>query len=389
MTMQPVKFHFIAGILPLIEGKEFDALVADIRGFGLREPIVTLDGAILDGRNRYSACLAAGVEPRFRDFDPEFDGHSPLDFVISKNLKRRHLDESQRAMVAARLATLKLGSNQHEREDAQICAPSQDAAAARLLVSRRLVQSARKVLDSGEPEIVQAVDQGRLAVNAAVKAVALPREQQQEIARRAQDGEANAVRSAIKQATRAVREAELAQRQAALPDSRYGVILADPEWRFEPWSRDTGMDRAADNHYPTTELAEIAARDVPSIAANDCVLFLWATAPMMPQAVEVMRAWGFEYRTNIVWAKDRVGTGYWVRNKHEHLLIGTKGDIPAPAPGTQFASVIEAAVSEHSEKPTCFHELIEAYFPIVPKIELNARKAREGWARWGLEAPSE
>ena len=94
MTTQPVKFHFIAGILPLIEGKEFDALVADIRAFGLREPIVTLDGAILDGRNRYRACLAAGVEPRFRNFDPELDGHSPLDFVISKNLKRRHLDES-------------------------------------------------------------------------------------------------------------------------------------------------------------------------------------------------------------------------------------------------------------------------------------------------------
>jgi N6-adenosine-specific RNA methylase IME4 len=167
------------------------------------------------------------------------------------------------------------------------------------------------------------------------------------------------------------------------------VILADPEWRFEPWSRDTGMDRAADNHYPTSELAEISARDVPSIAADDCVLFLWATAPMFLQAAEVMGHWGFEYKTNIVWAKDRVGTGYWVRNKHEHLLIGTKGHVPAPAPGTQFASLIEAAVGEHSEKPTHFYELIETYFPTIPKIELNARKAREGWARWGFEAPSE
>jgi N6-adenosine-specific RNA methylase IME4 len=139
---------------------------------------------------------------------------------------------------------------------------------------------------------------------------------------------------------------------------------------------------------PYERTSQIAAREVPSIAADDCVLFLWATAPMFLQAAEVMQRWGFEYKTNIVWAKDRVGTGYWVRNKHEHL-IGTKGDVPGPAPGTQFASLIEAAVGEHSEKPTRFHELIEAYFPTVAKIELNARKAREGWARWGFEAPSE
>jgi hypothetical protein len=192
---QSVKFHSIADLLPLIEGEEFDALVADILAFGLREPIVTLDGKILDGRNRYRACLAAGVEPLFLDFDPELDGGSPLDFVISKNLKRRHLDESQRAMAAGRLATLKLGSNQHERGDAQIYAPSQDAAAARLLVSRRLVQSARKVLDSGEPEVIRAVDQGRLTVSLAVTAVTLPRSQQQEIAQRAQDGTRFAPRS--------------------------------------------------------------------------------------------------------------------------------------------------------------------------------------------------
>src|SRR5271155_5436675 len=88
-------------------------------------------------------------------------------------------------------------------------------------------------------------------------------------------------------------------------------------WRFKPWSRETGMDRAADNHYPTSEPSDIAARDVASIAADDCVLFLWATAPMLPQAIDVMRAWGFAYKSHFVWAKDRLGTGYWNRNKHE------------------------------------------------------------------------
>jgi N6-adenosine-specific RNA methylase IME4 len=73
------------------------------------------------------------------------------------------------------------------------------------------------------------------------------------------------------------------------------------------------MDRAADNHYPTSCTEVIAARDVASIAADGCVLFLWATAPMLPQALEVLTAWGFEYRSHVVWVKDHIGTGYWFR----------------------------------------------------------------------------
>src|SRR6202000_2117682 len=140
----------------------------------------------------------------------------------------------------------------------------------------------------------------------------------------------------------------------ALPNKRYGVILADPEWRFEPYSRETGMDRAADNHYPTSDTEAIAARDVEKIAAPDCVLFLWATAPMLPQALQVMQAWGFAYKSHCIWAKDLVGTGYWFRNQHELLLVGTRGDIPAPAMGTQAKSILQAAVGRHSEKPEAF-----------------------------------
>lgn len=189
---------------------------------------------------------------------------------------------------------------------------------------------------------------------------------------------------------RAARETELAAKIEALPDRRYGVILADPEWRFEPRSRETGMDRAPENHYPTSTLDEIKARDVPSIAAADCVLFLWATAPMLPHALEVMTAWGFSYRSHLIWAKDREGTGYWFRNRHELLLVGARGAVPAPAPGTQSPSVVEAPRGEHSAKPETFLELIEGMFPTVPKIELNRRgPARSGWDAWGNEAKSE
>jgi N6-adenosine-specific RNA methylase IME4 len=191
----------------------------------------------------------------------------------------------------------------------------------------------------------------------------------------------------MKASQRQTRERELGEKQTALPDKKFGVIVADPEWRFEPWSRSTGMDRAADNHYPTSCTEVIASRDVPSIAADDCVLFLWATIPMLPHALLVMSAWGFDYKSHYVWEKDKIGLGYWCREIHELLLIGTRGKIVAPSPGTQRGSVIHDPRGAHSAKPESFLELIEAWFPTLPKIELNRRgPARPGWEAWGNEA---
>lgn len=369
-----MKFHPLAEIFPLIEGAQFADLVADVRASGLREPIVTLDGAILDGRNRYRASLEAGVDPQYRSCE----GDDPLGYVISLNLQRRHLDESQRAMIAAKLATMPQGA----RTDlVQICTKSSAEAGQFLNVSERSVKSAKKVQSKGVPGLIKAVEDGKIAVSIAAK-LADTDEATQAAAVAAPAKAAHLA----KQKARQAKEAELATKQAALPHKRYGVILADPEWRFEPWSRETGMDRAADNHYPTSDLALIKTREIASIAAADSVLFLWATAPMLLQALEVMRAWGFAYKTQAMWAKDRIGTGYWFRNKHELLLVGTRGDVPAPAPGTQWESLISAPVGAHSEKPAKVYELIEAYFPNLPKIELNARARREGWDAWGLEA---
>lgn len=203
--------------------------------------------------------------------------------------------------------------------------------------------------------------------------------------------EAHAERQEEKKAKRATRERILGGIQRALPARKYGVILADPEWRFEPRSRETGMDRAADNHYPTSRTDEIMLREVPSIAADDCILFLWATAPMLLDALRVMEAWGFAYKTHLMWHKVRVGagrgSGYWVTGEHEPLLIGTRGRIVAP--GTAMCGSVIAAPwqGRHSAKPEIFAEIIEREWPTSPKIELNRRgPARQGWDAWGQEA---
>jgi N6-adenosine-specific RNA methylase IME4 len=132
----------------------------------------------------------------------------------------------------------------------------------------------------------------------------------------------------------------------------------------------------------------IKERDVPSIAADDCVLFLWATVPMLPQALEVMEAWGFDYRSHVIWFKPIAGTGYWFRNKHELLLVGVKGDVPAPAMGTQWGSLMTGEAGRHSAKPDWQYHLAEMFYPNLPKIELNARRCRPGWDSWGLDGPA-
>jgi hypothetical protein len=177
-------------------------------------------------------------ENMIRQFDPAVQG-DPLAWVISINLKRRHLDESQRAMVAANIANLGLGANQFGSANLRtLSAPpvSQAIAAKMLNVSERSVANAAVVRDKAEPELKHAVEQGHLAVSVASAAAKLPAEDQREIAAKAKAGEVNAARKVAKQKARKQKEKQLGAKQMALPDKKYGVIYADPEWKFETWS---------------------------------------------------------------------------------------------------------------------------------------------------------
>lgn len=202
-------------------------------------------------------------------------------------------------------------------------------------------------------------------------------------------GADNLIKAETKQARRTERLSELSDKTEAAVEvlgiQQYNVILADPPWRFEPYSRDTGMDRAADNHYQTMTVSDIADLDVFDASMPDSVLFLWATAPMLEDALLVMSEWGFTYKSHMVWAKDRIGTGYWFRSKHELLLVGTRGNIPAPEPGTQSDSVLEWPVTAHSEKPAAIHDMIVKIYPDLPRLEMFARSPADGWDSWGNE----
>lgn len=178
-----MRVHSIADIFPRMTATEYAALRDDIEAHGQREPIWVFDGQIIDGRHRAQACEELGIEPAVREYDGDESGL--VGFVVSLNLHRRHLDESQRSLVAARLATLPKGANQH----ASIDAPSQAQAAELLNVSRPSVQRAREVLVNGAPELVAAVESGKVSVSAATSVAALPAEEQREVVAEIDAGE--------------------------------------------------------------------------------------------------------------------------------------------------------------------------------------------------------
>jgi hypothetical protein len=192
---QEYEFHPIANVFPLMVGDEFKRFRKDIKSNKLREPVVIYEGKILDGRNRYNACKEFGFP-----FDIKlYTGTDPIAFVVSANIHRRHLNESQRATVAAQLATF---THDGDRSKAPIGALTDKAAAKLLNVGERSVERAKTVLKEATPNIQALVKSGEVAVSAATEVVKLPKEKQAELTT------ADKVREAVKQAKQQAKEEE-------------------------------------------------------------------------------------------------------------------------------------------------------------------------------------
>ncbi len=162
---------------------------------------------------------------------------------------------------------------------------------------------------------------------------------------------------------------------------RYGVILADPPWSYS----DLGHSRRIDRIYPVMKLEDICALPVWRIAADNCVLFLWTTSPMLlKEAPAVVSAWGFTYKASCVWDKEIFGMGHYWRIQHELVLLATRGK-PGVARDHSLPSIIRARRREHSRKPDELYWQIERMYPKAKKIELFARAKRVGWDAWGNE----
>lgn len=188
----------------------------------------------------------------------------------------------------------------------------------------------------------------------------------------------------------------------ALPNQKYDIIYADPPWdyggkmQYDKSSIKTeniGFEKnvfisAANFKYPTLKLKELKLLDVSSIAADDCILFMWTTGPQLANSIELGISWGFEYKTvAFVWDKQVHNPGRYTLSQTEFVLAFKKGKFPTPRGARNVRQLVSIHRGEHSEKPEIVIDGITKMFPTQKKIELFARKNYVGWDNWGLEIP--
>ncbi len=384
--------HPLAEIFPMIPEADRKLLADDIVTFGQRDAIILLEGMVLDGRNRQWACEFAQIEPVYE----EYTGDDPLNFVLSKNLHRRHLSESQRALVAASIVDWERGINQTTAGSTNL---STRRAAEKLSISEMSVKSAKRIHEHGAPELIEAIRTGKVSIHAGEALSELQHAEQARVVREekkaivAKAKQIRAEQQKVKHAVRMTLAAEIANRGRETAPGKiqrlYPIIYADPPWKFETHSEITGGEKSAENHYPTMEFDAICRlfKEIGDPATPDAMLYLWVTTPMKGRAInELLPAWGFEYVTEQIWNKVNIGTGYHVRDQHESLLFAKRGKGFSPELGDAPPSLYTQKKGRHSEKPAWFSEQLERVYPDLPKLEMFCRNPRPGWDAWGYEA---
>lgn len=402
-----MKIHKYADIFPAMSPEEYAGLLVGMEknGYLAEDPIIVLNGEILDGRNRYKAACDLGIKP----ITKEYSGTSPLDFVFARNFDRRHLTTGQKVVAGMEIKKIeaeaakrrqaasgverqKQARNSHNKNKEQLppilgeAAPQEKQgeaskiAAKRVGVSHSSISEGEKI-EAKAPEVVQLMKAGLVNPSIAKKIANLPDEIRPSVIEKIVSGTDGT--KAIQEAHRSeqkIKNQETSRKNMALPEKKYSLILADPPWRYE---HSKTMSRDIENQYPTMALDEICDLPVQNLAADDCVLFLWATSPKLAESIRVLESWGFEYRTCAVWDKQKIGLGYYFRQQHEILLVGIKGSPGTPDPASRPSSIYSEARGKHSAKPNYYRDVIEKMYPDHNKIELFCRDKRDGWDAWG------
>ena len=392
MTTTRLKPHPAADLFPMMTEPELEQLARDINTRGQLEAIVVIttgkEDLILDGRNRYEACRRAGVEPYLLTWEDELSPTaSPTAYVLSKNLHRRHLNETQRAVIGVEALELfeveakkrqksgqaasvppptlpPIGGKVSEPPGEKKRAPTAAAQAAKDVgASARSVERAKAVL-AKKPELREQLKTAKMRLSPAERA----------IRREAQDKQVLEYRP---------------------PAGTYSVIVTDVPWRYDDQLEGDGARSGV--QYPTMTVEEIVAMKLGDTkAAADCALWFWTTNAFLIDgtAARVLSEWRFEPKALITWrkvdskGKDRLGAGRYLRNVTEHCILAVRGK--PVIRGEDVPNIFDAPRREHSEKPDEFFAIVDKVCPAPPesKLELFARKDRAGWVTSGAEKPN-
>ena len=381
------------------------SLVASMAEVGQLQPIsVTTEMRLVFGAHR----IAAAKELGWEEIDAIVKSYSTMQAdmaMIDENLVRNELSAMERAEAVSKRKALyvqlhpetKHGGNPGKAGGGKVARAAEvasfvDDTAKKTGMAARTIRQDAQIVKKLPKELRDRIRRSELAKNQSelLKLCRLKsQDEQREVAVMVLDGKAKNVDDAMRRRRLRLRHEEIAEKnaesaklEAGEGPAVYGVILADVPWTYR---RSLSSSREIGNQYdqmPTEEIADIPVADV---AALDCVLFFWCPAAKIAEAVDIIRRWGFEVRSSMVWDKEVQGPGVWAMIEHELVIIAVKGSPPPPREGDKPRSVIHARREGHSEKPEALHLAIEKAWPTMTKLELFARERREGWKCLGNE----
>lgn len=337
---------------------DVNSLAHSIADVGLLHPIVvTPDMRLVAGQRRIAAYQSLGlteIEATVININSIVKGE------FAENEQRKDFTWSERVEIAAAMEPVeRLSAEERHGERTDIKHPENftgsygnalDKVASFVGTSRPTLVKAREIYDSGDEDLIQEMDR---------------------------TGKIDGVYRKLQMQHREIPE------PPAIPAGKYSVIYADPPWCYG--DRLVEGYGAAEHHYPSMTIAELCALPIRDLVADNAVLFLWVTSPLLAECFQVIDAWGFTYKASFVWDKVKHNYGHYNSVRHEFLLICTRGSC-LPESDTLHDSVIEIERSNtHSEKPEYFRQLINSLYPNGKRIELFARSRVETWDVWGNE----
>lgn len=362
-------------LIPPLSAEELGQLEANIKADGCRDPLVTWNGLLLDGHNRYEICGRLGLTFKTIEIDLS-DRDAAADWIDNNQLGRRNLTPDQASLLRGRRYNRakrahggdrkSSGQTDHLKQKTAESLAKQHGVSAKTI--RRDAKKADFVqrLEKESPEKAKAIKDGKKRIVEVAREIKEERRENRRIENReiiaATPGPVAAVESG----------------------ARFATIVIDPPWDWGDEGDVDQMGRARPT-YGTMPFEDVRALPVAQFADEDCHLYLWITNRSLPKGFELMDAWGFRYVTCVTWCKPSIGMGNYFRGSTEHLLFGVKGSqqLNRKDVGTWFAA--PRGTKGHSSKPAAALELIESCSP-GPYLEMFARSARKGWISWGAEA---
>jgi N6-adenosine-specific RNA methylase IME4 len=368
-------------LIPPLSSEELSLLEVSLKYEGCRDPLVVWNNTIIDGHHRYAICIKHGIS--FNTLERE-ELETELDvklWMINNQFSRRNLPTETRLALAYRFKEFE-AQKAKERKLANLkqFLEAENAETEVSQLTDSLPVGSREDTTKGKTLEIIAQKAG-VSRSTAEQYDAIQRKGTEE-----QKAEVAEGKSSIKKVYTKIQKAERLEKNKAAewPKGKYRVIYADPPWQYGD-ERSGGNHGGAVDHYNTMSINELKNMPLASLAEDNAVLFLWGTAPLLPEALELINAWGFKYKTNFIWDKVKHNMGHYNSVRHELLLIATKGSC-TPDNVQLFDSVQSIERTDrHSEKPEEFRKIIETLYTYGNKLEMFARKQVEGWEVFGNE----